>query len=79
MGSHNSTRKGGEAATVRPLHLQRVLPYEDEIRSVAVGYAEVGLARRREIAFAQKARGPAPKEPPVGLGLPPSPLRLTRW
>ncbi len=38
-----------------------LLPHEDESRSVAVGYAEVGLAGGLEIAFAQKARGAAPE------------------
>jgi hypothetical protein len=31
--------------------------YEDEIRSVAVGCAEVGLAGGLEIAFARKRKG----------------------
>ncbi len=41
-----------------------MLPYEDEIRSVEVGYAEAGLAGGLEIAFARKrgdgAEGTAP-------------------
>jgi hypothetical protein len=34
-----------------------LLPYEDEIRSVAVGYGEVSLAGGLEIAFARKREG----------------------
>ncbi len=41
-----------------------ILPYEDESRSVAVGYGEVGLAGGLEIAFARKREERLPKEPP---------------
>ncbi len=66
----NSLRDLGERATPPPhVHqcdgrlphersLHRHLPlYEDETRSVAVGYAEVGLAGGLEIAFARKREG----------------------
>ncbi len=41
-----------------------LLPHEDESRSVAVGYVEVGLAGGLEIAFARKREERLPKEPP---------------
>ena len=44
------------------LHLQLVLLYEDEIRSVEGGYAEVRPADGLVGRFRQKARA-APKEP----------------
>ena len=46
-----------------------VLLHEDEIRGVAVGCAEVGLAGGLEIAFARK-REDGPEGTAVPLGLP---------
>jgi hypothetical protein len=39
--------------------------HEDEIRSVAVGYGEVGLAARLEIAIVRKREERPPNEPPI--------------
>ena len=42
--------------------------YKDEIRSVAVGYGEVGSSNGLDFAFAQQARGRRRRAPSSGVG-----------
>ena len=57
----------GKSTTAEPT-TGNLLLYEDAIRSVAVGCAEVGLAGGLEIAFARKREGGTRRNRPARIG-----------